>query len=97
MDILNTPLPLKKLEFEFEELGPGADGKINGTKAKISMQNSKLPNATLRRIWNLADMDKDGQLDLLEFAICKQLMQMKLEGHDLPVEIPQVWVSPIAE
>ena len=97
MDILNSALGLGDYENEFEELKPGADGKINGTQAKIPMQGSKLPNATLRRIWALADMDKDGKLDLLEFAICKRLMQMKLEGHDLPVEIPQIWVSPIAE
>ena len=63
------------------------------------MQKSKLPNATatLCRMWTLSDLDKDGKLDLREFAICKQLIKMKLDGHDLSVEIPDVWISPMAE
>merc|ERR1719192_1000801 len=97
MDILNSPLPMREYEFEFEKLGPGGDGKINGTVARGPLQDSKLPNATLRRIWTLADFDQDGKLSLHEFAICKQLMKMKLEGHELPVELPQMWMSPVTE
>ena len=97
LDLLNSPIPVNEFQYEFEQLGPGADGKVNGTQAKKPMQDSKLPNATLRRIWTLADLDSDGKLDLMEFAICKRLIKMKLDGHDLPVVIPQAWVSPIAE
>ena len=70
MDILNSPLPVKEFQYEFEKLGFSSDGKINGTQAKQPMQESKLPNATLRRIWTLSDLDKNGKLDLREFAIC---------------------------
>jgi len=97
MDILNSPLSVKEFQYEFEKLGPSSDGKINGTQAKQPMQESKLPNATLRRIWTLSDLDKDGKLDLREFAICKQLIKMKLDGHDLPIEVPDIWVSPMVE
>ena len=97
IDLLNSPLNTKLYQFEFEKLGPDHEGKINGTQAKGPMQGSKLPNAALRRIWTLSDDDKDGKLDLVEFAICKSLMQMKLDGHELPVELPQAWLSPIAE
>jgi len=96
-DLLSAAIPVKEYQYEFEQLVPGADGKINGTQAKKPMQDSKLPNATLRRIWTLADLDGDGKLDLLEFSICKHLIKMKLDGHDLPVEIPPAWASPIAE
>ena len=97
LDLLNTPLNPKEHQFEFEKLQPDQEGKINGTQAKGPMQISKLPNATLRRIWTLSDYDKDGKLDLVEFCICKRLMKMKLDNHELPVELPQAWLSPIAE
>ena len=31
--------------------------------------NSKLPTDVLGKIWDLADMDKDGSLDRVEFSI----------------------------
>jgi epidermal growth factor receptor substrate 15 len=33
------------------------------------MVNSKLPMPTLGKIWDLADMDKDGMLDRHEFTV----------------------------
>jgi len=95
VDLLTAPVPVKKYQYEFEQLGPDAEGKITGTQAKQPMQDSKLPNTTLRRIWNLGDIDKDGKLDCHEFAIVKHLMQMKLDGHEIPIEIPNIWCNPL--
>ena len=93
LDLLNSPVPVKLYQHEFESLGPGEDGKVTGTQAKKPMQDSKLPNTTLKRIWNLGDIDKDGKLDVREFAIVKHLMKIKLEGHELPVTVPKVWLE----
>ena len=80
----------------FERLGP-LNGKITGVQAGKVLQDSGLDFATIRRIWTLSDLDNDGSFDLREFAICKTLIKMKINLQDLPVEIPQVWLSPNAE
>lgn len=58
------------------------------------MVKSKLPNSVLGKIWKLSDIDKDGFLDMDEFALAMHLIQIKVEGHDLPVEIPDHLVPP---
>ncbi|CAG9138388.1 unnamed protein product [Plutella xylostella] len=52
--------------------------------AKTEMVKSKLPNSVLGKIWKLSDIDKDGFLDDEEFALAMHLMQVKIDGHDLP-------------
>jgi len=79
---------------EFNALGPNDKGKITGQKAKSKMVESKLPSNVLHKVWNLADMDKDGCLDLYEFAIANHLIKMKLDGNDLPAELPANMTSP---
>ena len=44
------------------------------------MVKSKLPNPVLGKIWKLADVDQDGQLDADEFALANYLINLKLEG-----------------
>ena len=93
LDVMCAPLPIKDYLYEFEQLGPDEDEKLTGTQAKQTMQDSKLPNSSLKRIWTLADQDKDGKLTLYEFAIVKHLIKLKLEGHELPIELPKAWVE----
>ena len=92
-DILNAKLDTTAFEREFEELELNSEHKITGTQAKMLMQESKLPNSTLKRIWTLGDVDKDGLLDLREFTIVKELIKLKLDGHELPVEVPKAWLE----
>ncbi|CAJ0591229.1 unnamed protein product [Cylicocyclus nassatus] len=77
----------------FESLGP-IDGYLSGRAAKEHMVKSKLPNAVLGKIWKLADVDRDGQLDADEFALANYLINLKLEGHELPTELPKHLVPP---
>lgn len=58
------------------------------------MVKSKLPNSVLGKIWKLSDIDKDGFLDMDEFALAMHLIQVKLEGHELPVDLPEHLVPP---
>ena len=32
------------------------------------------------RIWNLADVTRDGYLDIYEYALCRHFIAMKLSG-----------------
>jgi hypothetical protein len=62
--------------------------------AKAEMVKSKLPNSVLGKVWKLSDLDKDGMLDIDEFALSMHLINVKLDGHDLPAELPEHLVPP---
>uniref|UniRef100_A0A2P2I094 EH domain-containing protein 1-like n=1 Tax=Hirondellea gigas TaxID=1518452 RepID=A0A2P2I094_9CRUS len=70
------------------------DGKITGSSAKAEMMKSKLPNSVLGKVWKLSDLDKDGMLDIDEFALSMHLINVKLDGHDLPAELPEHLLPP---
>ena len=82
-----------KYEDLFNNLGP-IDGKITGAAAKSEMVKSKLPNSVLGKIWKLSDLDRDGMLDEDEFALAMHLMHIKLDGHDLPQQLPEHLIPP---
>jgi len=82
-----------KYDQTFDSLNP-IDGKITGAAAKSEMLKSKLPNNVLGKIWKLSDVDKDGMLDADEFALSMHLMNIKLDGDDLPSELPQHLIPP---
>ncbi|MFH4975929.1 hypothetical protein AB6A40_002638 [Gnathostoma spinigerum] len=82
-----------KYDELFESLDP-VDGKITGRVAKEHMIKSKLPNSVLGKIWKLSDIDKDGMLDQDEFALANYLITLKLDGFELPNELPKHLVPP---
>lgn len=49
---------------------------------------SKLPLDTLGKIWDLADMDKDGMLDRHEFVVAMHLVYKALEKYTIPNTLP---------
>ncbi|XP_030069989.1 EH domain-containing protein 4 [Microcaecilia unicolor] len=77
----------------FYTLSP-INGKISGANAKKEMVTSKLPNSVLGKIWKLSDYDMDGMLDEEEFALAKHLIKIKLEGYELPNELPPHLIPP---
>ncbi|XP_015521927.1 EH domain-containing protein 3 [Neodiprion pinetum] len=82
-----------KWDSMFDSLGP-MDGKITGAAAKSEMVKSKLPNSVLGKIWKLSDIDQDGLLDADEFALAMHLINVKIDGHDIPSELPDHLVPP---
>lgn len=82
-----------KWDAIFESLKP-VKGKISGSAAKKEMIKSKLPNPVLAKVWRLADVDGDGALDSDEFALAMHLIHVKLDGYDLPEDLPDHLVPP---
>lgn len=72
----------------FDRLSPNGT-KLSGATAKTELVKCKLPNSVLGKIWKLADVDRDGYLDRDEFALAMHLINVKVEGNDLPVELPE--------
>ncbi|KAH8278464.1 hypothetical protein KR018_003815, partial [Drosophila ironensis] len=64
------------------------------TAAKQELIKSKLPNSVLSKIWKLSDVDGDGFLDADEFALALHLINVKLEGCELPTVLPEHLVPP---
>lgn len=82
-----------KWDAIFESLNP-VKGKITGSAAKKEMVKSRLPNPVLAKVWRLSDVDQDGALDSDEFALAMHLINIKLEGYDLPEDLPDHLVPP---
>lgn len=64
------------------------------TAAKSELIKSKLPNSVLSKIWKLSDVDCDGFLDIEEFALAMHLINVKVEGNELPNVLPDHLVPP---
>jgi len=85
----------KKAEYDkiFAELKP-VNGKLSGDKAAPKLRESKLNRPVLRRVWQLADVDKDGFLDAEEFALAMHLIACKQIDQDLPQKLPEHLIPP---
>uniref|UniRef100_A0A7S1AAX7 Uncharacterized protein n=1 Tax=Noctiluca scintillans TaxID=2966 RepID=A0A7S1AAX7_NOCSC len=80
---------------EFEELANGAE-RLGGQQVRPKMLKSNLPSSVLHRIWNMADCDDDGMVTLEEYSLAMHLIQMKLDGYDLPVKLPDDMIPKIS-
>lgn len=58
------------------------------------MMKSKLPKSVLGKIWSLSDIERDGSLDKDEFALAMYLIDIKLEDHEIPTELPEHLIPP---
>eukprot|EP00124_Ichthyophonus_hoferi_P005924 Ihof_evm1s1048 gene=Ihof_evmTU1s1048 len=64
-------------------------GKITGVQARrIFVHESRLPQDVLARIWNLSDVDKDGNLSRNEFILAQHLVQSARNGILIPNILP---------
>ncbi|KAG8901328.1 hypothetical protein FRB99_005389 [Tulasnella sp. 403] len=78
----------------FNGLDTQRRGYIEGDVAVPFMLKSGLEEATLARIWDLADLHKDGKLTQEGFAIALHLINGKLTGKEVPDSLPPGLVPP---
>ncbi|XP_014484049.1 PREDICTED: epidermal growth factor receptor substrate 15-like 1 isoform X2 [Dinoponera quadriceps] len=88
-----NPTERAKYDQLFDSLQP-SNGYISGNKVKGVLMDSKLPLDTLGKIWDLADMDKDGMLDRHEFVVAMHLVYKALEKYAIPSVLPPELMPP---
>ncbi|KAI8881242.1 hypothetical protein K501DRAFT_334879 [Backusella circina FSU 941] len=64
------------------------NGYMQGAIARDVLLASNLPPNRLERIWDLSDIDKDGNLDFDEFCIAMHLTYDCINGAETPMYLP---------
>ncbi len=79
----------------FYSKGP-VNGKLSGEVAKNVLIESRVPFEVLGQIWELSDMDRDGELDADEFALAMHLINSALAGRPIPAQVRSAGCRPPA-
>ncbi|KAL5103964.1 RalBP1-associated Eps domain-containing protein 1 [Taenia crassiceps] len=74
---------------QFLRLQSDPGGRLSGQAAKSFFELSKLPVTILSQIWELSDVDTDGQLSLSEFSVAMHLVVLHRNGVMLPTQLPE--------
>ena len=92
--------PQDKAQFDqiFAKVDTQNLGYITGEQAVGFFSNSRLPEDVLAQIWDLADINSEGQLNRDEFAVAMYLIKQqrsKRDGRDvLPQSLPSNLIPP---
>ncbi|VVC37884.1 Hypothetical protein CINCED_3A015775 [Cinara cedri] len=69
-------------------------GFLTGVQARGIMVATQLPQNVLAQIWNLSDMDKDGQLCCDEFVLAMYLCDLAKSGEKIRIPLPPELIPP---
>ena len=70
-------------------------GFLSGLQCRDILMQSGLPRNILAEIWNLSDIDGDGQLTREEFILAMHLTNQVRAGNQLPTELPADLLPPM--
>lgn len=73
---------------QFKTLQPDTNALLAGSVARMFFEKSRLPVHELRKIWQLADVTKDGALSLQEFNTAMHLVVLRRNHIELPEVLP---------
>ncbi|KAJ5925588.1 hypothetical protein N7454_008227 [Penicillium verhagenii] len=89
--------PQEKVHFDgiFETVDTAKRGLITGDQAVGFFMKAQLPEEVLAQIWDLADIDADGQLTREEFAVAMYLVRLQRGGKEpVPQVLPPALIPP---
>ncbi|KAI9658061.1 MAG: hypothetical protein M1821_002721 [Bathelium mastoideum] len=95
-DWLISPEEKSKYDSFFAKLDSERKGYITGEQAVRFFSDSALPEEILASIWDLADINSEGQLNKDEFAVAMYLIRQQ-RGADkppLPTNLPPALIPP---
>ncbi|PRT55332.1 EH domain-containing and endocytosis protein 1 [Wickerhamiella sorbophila] len=88
-----TSSQLAQYKKYFDSLDTQKKGVLGGSETVPFLTQSKLGEEVLAQVWDLADLQGQGQFTPVEFSIAMYLIQAKLAGHELPEILPPTLLS----
>lgn len=73
---------------QFKTMQPDLSKTITGAVAKEFFEKSKLHVHELSKIWQLSDLNRDGELSLEEFCIAMHLVVLRRHEIEIPDRLP---------
>ncbi|KAL1795828.1 hypothetical protein ACET3X_006052 [Alternaria dauci] len=88
--------PQEKASYDnlFKTVDTMGRGFITGDQAVRFFSDSGLPEDVLAGIWDLADINSEGQLSKDEFAVAMYLIRQQRKGDQLPATLPPSLIPP---
>ncbi|KAF2826289.1 hypothetical protein CC86DRAFT_292976 [Ophiobolus disseminans] len=93
-DWLISPQEKSSYDNLFKTVDTTGRGFITGDQAVRFFSDSGLPEDVLAGIWDLADINSEGQLSRDEFAVAMYLIRQQRKGDQLPTTLPPNLIPP---